>query len=65
MKCQLLFSAKNKKNITNLCSAEFSQRAIKVNNRGSKNTRKLRWMAVLTGETTNLNVFYWLPFDLL
>ena len=30
MKCQSLFSGKNKKNIINLLSAEFAQRVIKV-----------------------------------
>ena len=31
MKCQFLFSGKNKKNITNLSSAELAQRVVKVN----------------------------------
>ena len=31
MKCQILFSGKNKKNIINLSSAENSQRVVKVN----------------------------------
>ena len=31
MKCQILFSGKNKKNIINLSSAENAQRAVKVN----------------------------------
>ena len=30
MKCQSLFSGKNKKNIINLSSAEFAQRVVKV-----------------------------------
>ena len=30
MKCQILFSGKNKKNITNLSSAKLDQRVIKV-----------------------------------
>ena len=30
MKCQNLFSGKNKKNMINLWSAEFAQRMIKV-----------------------------------
>ena len=30
MKCQILFSGKNKKNIINLSSAEFAQRMVKV-----------------------------------
>ena len=30
MKCQILFSGKNKKNIINLWSAENAQRAVKV-----------------------------------
>ena len=30
MKCQILFSGKNKKNIVNLSSAEIAQRAVKV-----------------------------------
>ena len=32
MKCQILFSGKNKKNITNLSSAELAQRVLKVKN---------------------------------
>ena len=32
MKCQILFSGNNKKNITNLSSAEYAQRVVKVNN---------------------------------
>ena len=31
IKCQILFSGKNKKNIINLLSAELAQRVIKVN----------------------------------
>ena len=31
MKCQRLFSGKNKKNIINLASAEFAHRVLKVN----------------------------------
>ena len=31
MKCQNLFSGKNKKNIINLPSAKFAQRVVKVN----------------------------------
>ena len=31
MKCQILFSEKNKKNIITLSSAENAQRAVKVN----------------------------------
>ena len=31
MKCQILFSRKNKKNITNLSSAELAERGLKVN----------------------------------
>ena len=30
MTCQILFSEKNKKNVTNLSSAELAQRALKV-----------------------------------
>ena len=30
MKCQILFSGKNQKNITNLSSAELAQRVVKV-----------------------------------
>ena len=30
MKCQILFSWENKKNITNLSSAELAQRVVKV-----------------------------------
>ena len=30
MKCQILFSGKNKKNILNLSSAELAQRVVKV-----------------------------------
>ena len=31
MKCQMLFSGKNKKNITKLLSAELAKRVVKVN----------------------------------
>ena len=31
MKCQILFSGKNRKNIINLSSAELAQRMVKVN----------------------------------
>ena len=31
MKCQILFSGKNKKNITNLSSAELDKVVVKVN----------------------------------
>ena len=31
MKCQILFSEKNTKNIVNLLSAELAQRVVKVN----------------------------------
>ena len=31
MKCQILFSDENKKNIINLSSAEFAERVVKVN----------------------------------
>ena len=31
MKCQILFSGKNKKNVINLSSAENAQRVVKVN----------------------------------
>ena len=30
MKCQILFSEKNKKNITNLSSAELAKRVVKI-----------------------------------
>ena len=33
MKCPILFSGKNKKNIINLSSAENAQRVVKVNNK--------------------------------
>ena len=31
MKCQILFSGENKKNITSLSSAELAKRVVKVN----------------------------------
>ena len=31
MNCQILFSGKNKKTITNLSSAELAQRVVKIN----------------------------------
>ena len=31
MKCQILFSGKNKKNVSDLASAELAQRVVKVN----------------------------------
>ena len=36
MKCQILFSGKNKKNIINLSSAELAKRVVKVKERASK-----------------------------
>ena len=30
MKCQILFSGKNKKNIINLSSAEFAQKVVEI-----------------------------------
>ena len=30
MKCQIMFSGKNKKNITNLLSAELAKRVVKI-----------------------------------
>ena len=36
MKCQILFSGKNKKNIINLSSAENAQRVVKVNEEHKK-----------------------------
>ena len=36
MKCQILFSGKNKKNIINLSSAENAQRVVKVNSSSLK-----------------------------
>ena len=35
MKCQILFSGKNKKNIINLSSAENAQRVVKVNDKST------------------------------
>ena len=43
MKCQILFSVKNKKNIANLSSAELAQRVVKVN--------MLDWTYILTKQT--------------
>ena len=36
MKCQILFSGKNKKNIINLSSPELAKRMVKVKERASK-----------------------------
>ena len=38
MKCQRLFSRKNKKNVINLSSAEFAKRVVKVKNFKSPQT---------------------------
>ena len=38
MKCQILFSGKNKKNIINLSSAENAQRVVKVKMHGQDQT---------------------------
>ena len=35
MKCQILFSGKNKTNITNLSSAELDKRVVKVKQAGA------------------------------
>ena len=40
MKCQILFSGKNKKNIINLPSAENAQRVVKVNYPNSKTCKE-------------------------
>ena len=42
MKCQILFFGKNKKNITNLSSAEFAQRVMKV--KVSKYVNTWQWL---------------------
>ena len=42
MKCQILFSGKNKKNIINLSSAENAQRVVKVNERKQQHRKKRR-----------------------
>ena len=36
MKCQILFSVKNKKNIINLLSAENAKRVVKVKDKNEK-----------------------------
>ena len=38
MKCQILFSGKNKKNIINLSSAELAKRVVKVNKSSGTST---------------------------
>ena len=45
MKCQILFSGKNKKNIINLSSAENAQRVVKVNVVDADNASKNSWMS--------------------
>ena len=42
MKCQILFSGINEKNITNLSSADLAQRVVKVN-KSSSTANKPRW----------------------
>ena len=41
MKCQVLFSRKNKKNITSLSSAEFAHSMVSVNNKSGPSCSKL------------------------
>ena len=43
MKCQILFSGKNKKNIINLSSAENAQRVVKVNSDSVQISVSLCW----------------------
>ena len=44
MKCQILFSGKNKKNIINLLSAENAQRVVKVNSLDSISNMRGVWL---------------------
>ena len=44
MKCQILFSGKNKKNIINLSSAENAQRVVKVKMKLLKDKLKIMTM---------------------
>ena len=46
MKCQTLFSGKNKKNIVNLSSAELAQRVVKV----KQGSDDLVWICRLPGD---------------
>ena len=55
MKCQILFSGKNKKNIISLSSAENAQRVVKVKSTFSKNLSgilsecQIVWIQILLG----------------
>ena len=42
MKCRILFSGKNEKNISNLSSAELAQRAMRVNGLALSTALKVR-----------------------
>ena len=46
MKCQILFSGKNKKNITNLYSAELAKRVVKINPCPAEPRYTLPWQTV-------------------
>ena len=54
MKCQILFSGKNKKNIINLSSAENAQRVVKVN----KSNRSFSFVSNRFSKTVILIVLF-------
>ena len=61
MKCQILFSGKNKKNIINLSSAENAQRLVKVknnNNNCQQITKTMIFVCVYGKGEVNINSWY-------
>ena len=70
MKCQILFSGKNKKSITNLVSAELAQRVVKVNTNSVDLDQMLHSVASDLGLYCSPSPFYGMPgintvFDLI
>ena len=55
MKCQILFSGKNKKNIINLSSAENAQRVVKVNHHTTCESSSIIRIPVSPSSPTNTN----------
>ena len=57
MKCQILFSGKNKKNIINLSSAENAQRVVKVKLQENYNFVSLNFKHIAQFDISN--IFNW------
>ena len=61
MKCQILFSGKNKKNIINLSSAENAQRVVKVNiDHTPIKLPKYQTETFLYNKIYNISIFLWI-----